>query len=89
VVGEYRSERQAAPVDPVDGLPITIGGTPLSDSATDRLRMDWLASFEPTPGSVVFLGYGSTLQGQRPLTFRELERRDDAFFMKVAYLFRW
>ena len=89
LVGEYRSERQAAPVDPVEGLPILVGGSPLPGSATDRFRMDWLASYEPTPGSVVFLGYGSTLQGDRPLTFRELERRDDAFFMKVAYLFRW
>jgi hypothetical protein len=85
LVAEYRSERQSDPVDPIDGLPILIGGTPLQGSATDRLRMDWLASYEPTPGSVVFLGYGSTLQGQRPLTFRELERRDDAFFMKVHW----
>jgi hypothetical protein len=89
LVGEYRSERQSAPVDPVDGLPILRGGVPLSATATNRLRMDWLASYEPTPGSVVFLGYGSTLRGNRPLTFRELERSDDAFFMKVAYLFRW
>ena len=89
VVGEYRSERQSAPVDPVDGLPIFRFGMPMQASATNRLRMDWLASYEPTPGSVVFLGYGSTLRGNRPLTFRELERTDDAFFMKVAYLFRW
>jgi hypothetical protein len=89
VVAEYRSERQSAPVDPELGLPILVGNTPLPPRATDRLRMDWLASYEPTPGTVMFLGYGSTLRGDRPLTFRELTRTDDAFFLKVAYLFRW
>ncbi|HRP08255.1 MAG TPA: DUF5916 domain-containing protein, partial [Gemmatimonadales bacterium] len=91
VIGEYRSERQAALVDPASGLPITIGvsGHQPPAQATDRLRMDWLASYEPTAGTVFFLGYGSTLNGDRPLTFRRLERVDDAFFMKAAYLFRW
>jgi len=89
VVGEYRSERQADPRDPENGLPILVGGAPLRGGSTDRLRMDWLASYEPTAGTVLFLGYGSTLRGDRPLTFRDLERQDDAFFMKVAYLFRW
>jgi hypothetical protein len=50
--------------------------------------MDWLASFEPTPGTVAFFGYGSTLNGRRALTFRDLARTDDAFFVKLAYLFR-
>jgi hypothetical protein len=88
-VAEYRSERTSALVDPVNGLPVLIGGAPVGPTSTNRLRMDWLASFEPTAGTVAFVGYGSTLRGQRPLTFRELERQDDAFFLKVAYLFRW
>lgn len=88
-VGEYRSERQAAPVDPISGRPILIGSAPGSASATDRLRMDLLASYEPTAGTVFFLGYGSSLRGERPLTFRMLERQDDALFLKAAYLFRW
>lgn len=89
VVGEYRSERQAALVDPVDGLPIMIGPNPVGATATDQLRVDWLASYEPTAGTVFFAGYGSTLRGDRPLTMRNLERQDDAFFLKAAYLFRW
>ncbi len=55
---------------------------------TDRLRMDWLVSYEPTPGTVAFLGYGSTLDGDQPLTLRDLRRINDGFFVKVAYLFR-
>jgi hypothetical protein len=88
LVAEYRSERQAMLVDPESGLPILINGTSSPARQTDRLRMDWLASYEPTPGTVAFLGYGSTLRGERPLTFRELERTEDGLFVKVAYLFR-
>ncbi len=89
VVGEYRSERQASLVDPATGAPIYQAGAPSTAQRTDRLRLDLLGSFEPTPGTVAYLGYGSTMRGNRPLTFRELERTDDAFFLKLAYLFRW
>ncbi|HET9134799.1 MAG TPA: DUF5916 domain-containing protein [Gemmatimonadales bacterium] len=88
LVAEYRSERQAALRDPVSGLPLLVNGTLAARRETNRLRMDWLASYEPTPGTVAFIGYGSTLNGERPLSFRELERQDDAFFLKVAYLLR-
>jgi hypothetical protein len=50
--------------------------------------MDWLASYEPTPGTIAFIGYGSTLNGDRALTLRSLERVEDGIFVKVAYLFR-
>ncbi len=88
LVAEYRSERRDALRDAATGMPLLVGATPSSATRTDRLRMDWLASYEPTPGTVAFLGYGSTLRGDRPLTFRELERVEDGFFVKLAYLFR-
>lgn len=88
LVAEYRSERQAALRDPISGLPLLINGRLAARRETNRLRMDWLASYEPTPGTVAFIGYGSTLDGERPLSFRELERQEDAFFLKVAYLLR-
>lgn len=88
LVAEYRSERQAALRDPATGRAILVGGLPTASRTTDRLRMDWLASYEPTPGTVAFLGYGATLAGSRALTFRDLERTDDGIFVKVAYLFR-
>jgi hypothetical protein len=88
VVGEYRSERQGGLVDAASGRPLRRNGAPTSRRTSNRLRVDWLASLEPTPGTVAFIGYGSTLDGDRTLTFRKLQRRDDAFFLKLAYLFR-
>ena len=53
------------------------------------LRTDWLASFEPTPGTVVFLGYGAS-QERNPDRFGTdaLRRTADGFFVKLAYLIR-
>lgn len=52
------------------------------------LRMDWLFSYQPTPGTVVFAGYGSSLDGQHLFRPGELERTTDGFFLKLSYLFR-
>lgn len=52
------------------------------------LRMDWLFSYQPNPGTVFFAGYGSTLDGDELWRPGELERTTDGFFVKVSYLFR-
>jgi hypothetical protein len=52
------------------------------------LRADWLFSYQPTPGTVVFAGYGSTMTEPEGLEFRRLERLDDGLFVKVSYLWR-
>ena len=46
-------------------------------------------SWAPTPGTVVFAGYGNTLANleEDPRTAR-LQRTVDGFFLKVSYLFR-
>jgi hypothetical protein len=95
VVGEYDARRQDALRD--DGrteLPIVIRDpatgayAPAGPSARNRFRVDWLFSYQPTPGTVVFAGYGSTLTEPDGLRFRALRRDQDGFFLKVSYLFR-
>ncbi len=88
LVAEYRNERQAALRDAASGRPILVNGAPVAARESNRLRMDWLASYEPSPGTVAFFGYGSTLRADRAMAFDGLERLDDGFFVKFAYLFR-
>lgn len=88
VVGEYRAQRQAALIDPATGYLIQVSGVPTEASDLHRLRLDWLASYEPTPGTVAFLGYGSTLEADPVMPGQELKLQNDAFFLKLAYLFR-
>jgi len=47
-----------------------------------------LLSYQPVPGTVVFAGYGSDMVDQDAFRFRGLTRTDDAFFVKLSYLFR-
>jgi hypothetical protein len=51
-------------------------------------RGDLLVSYQPTPGTVLFAGYGSTLDEPRAFRFGDLVRREDGFFLKLSYLFR-
>jgi Domain of unknown function (DUF5916) len=88
VIGEYRSERQAALLDPVTGGSLLVSGVPQPATDFNGLRLDLLASFEPTPGTVAFLGYGSSLESDRPFNWSRLERVNDGFFVKLAYQVR-
>lgn len=62
--------------------------TRLSGFKRNRVRADWLFSYQPTPGTVLFVGYGSSMSETEPLKFRELRRTSDGFFVKWSYLFR-
>lgn len=83
-VGQYVSSRQTDLQD-AEGNPIT-GGDPAGER--NDLRFDLLGSYEPNPGTVVFLGYGNGMSGPRTLTFKNLTRQQDGFFLKLAYQFR-
>jgi hypothetical protein len=95
VVGEYDVARQDDLRD--DGrteLPIVIRdpSTGLYERAlgseTKRLRLDFLFSYQPVPGTVIFAGYGSRMLDDRDPFRRGLRREGDGFFIKLSYLFR-
>lgn len=88
VVGEYRSERRDALRAAGAGSVLYVNQVPSASVASSRLRLDWLMSYQPTPGTVAFLGYGSGLDAPRADEFSELRRSDDALFVKLAYQFR-
>ena len=92
-VGQYRYQERAALRDPRTDQPILLqddsGLFVISQPVTSNdLRVDWLLSYRPTPGTVVFLGYGSGFAGLERHSFGDLERQQDGFFVKVSYLFR-
>ena len=97
LVGEYASDRHGdlrddsrtnAPIlirDPTDGIykrELALA------SQTNTFRVDWLFSYQPTPGTVFFAGYGSTLAEDRAFAFSRLSRQRDGFFTKLSYNFR-
>lgn len=94
-IGEYDARRQDdLRDDSRTDLPIVIRdpetGTYERALALERnrFRVDALFSYQPTPGTVVFAGYGSVLTEPRGLRFNRLQRTNDGFFVKISYLFR-
>ena len=106
LVGEYNSfYRDALRDEATTGRPILTsdacnGGTYGVTRACQRssFRGDFLFSYQPNPGTVVFLGYGAgyadTRLASQPFEFpssfgfRGYNRTDDAVFVKASYLFR-
>jgi hypothetical protein len=85
--------RDALRDDSRTGLPIYVAGadgrlTRADRSLTRRLRVDWLFSYQPTPGTVVFAGYGSSLDQPDDIRRPRYRRTSDGFFAKISYLFR-
>ena len=88
VVGEYVAERRSGLADARTGDPLVIDGAASTAQESNRLRVDWLASFEPSPGTVAFFGYGASLDDTRAFGFRQMQRASDGFFVKLAYQIR-
>ena len=88
VIGEWRDERQDALRDARTGAPLFVQNEPITATADKTLRADWLISYEPTPGTVAFLGYGSTLEAPPGTSWSRVRRSADGLFLKLAYQFR-
>ena len=95
LVGEYTTERQDSLKDDTrTNAPILIldaeSGVYTRAKAFGRrsFRGDFLFSYQPTPGTVLFAGYGSTLQDPTELGQANLQRTEDGFFFKLSYLFQ-
>jgi hypothetical protein len=87
LVGQYTARSRAALQDR-DGNPILVNGVIDTGSIVNEFSTDWLFSYRPVPGTLVYLGYGSTLNEPREFRFQDLQRTRDGFFGKISYLFR-
>ncbi|HEY8063073.1 MAG TPA: DUF5916 domain-containing protein [Gemmatimonadales bacterium] len=57
-------------------------------SSSNTFQVNWLFSYRPVPGTVIFAGYGSSYDDPAAFRFRGLARTTDGFFVKLSYLFR-
>ncbi len=72
--------------------PLIIDGQLASATRSHSLHGDFLFSYRPNPGTVLFLGYGSMADGAPDptarFTWQPLRRMSDYVFVKYSYLFR-
>lgn len=93
LVGEYDlSEHDDLRDETRTNYPLLIGGELATAVRSRSLRGDYLFSYQPTPGTVLFLGYGSAASGEpdpsQRFNWQPLRRASDYFFAKASYLFR-
>ena len=87
LVGQYAARSRSALRDR-NGNPILVNAVLDTGEVTNEFSTDWLFSYRPVPGTLVYLGYGSTLDEPREFRFQNLRRTRDGFFGKISYLFR-
>ena len=92
LVGQYDARTRLPLVDYRTGAPIVFGSAgsyrASANQRSNGVRVDGLFSYQPSPGTVVFFGYGNSLTESEPLAFDRLRRVSDGFFAKMSWLFR-
>ena len=85
---QFRLTERSALQDPTTGLPLTIGGSTVDARSQGQFEGQLLAQYEPSPGTVVFIGYSRIMQGERTFRLSRLTPTSDGLFVKLGYLFR-
>jgi len=93
VVGEYDlGEHDDLRDETRTFYPLLINGQLATGSRGRSLHGEYLFLYQPNPGTVVFLGYGSQANGNPDpadrFTWQPLRRASDYFFVKLSYLLR-
>lgn len=95
LVGQYNAVHQdSLRDDSRTDLPIyyrnAATGTYTRASAfvNNQFQVQGLFAYQPVPGTVAFVGYGSNLSEPTSFEFLTLRRTSDSFFVKFSYLFR-
>jgi len=89
---EYSSFERAALLDPATGQPLfSCSGTVCSARASsvgNDFSIEGLVSYEPSPGTVFFLGYTREMSDESRFDFRNVRPTADGLFVKLSYRFR-
>lgn len=87
-VVQYELEDRVAVLDPTTGSPLLYAGSPLSASSGGEFQGQFLVQYEPSPGTIFYVGYTRLMQGERTYRLGRLAPIEDGLFLKLSYLFR-
>lgn len=86
-IGQY-TKRSREPLVDRTGAPISVNGSLDTGERFGEFQADWLFSYRPSPGTLFYFGYGTTMDEANEFRFSDLRRSRDGFFAKASYLFR-
>jgi hypothetical protein len=87
VIGQYAARERSALRDR-EGRPVLSDGELTTASEQNTLNLDVLFSYRPSPGTLMYLGYGSAMEDVGQKRFEQFDRTADGFFTKISYTFR-
>lgn len=92
-IGQVESRDRSALRDPRTEQPLLLrdadGALTVQAARRSLLgRADWLVSYLPSPGTVVFVGYGTAMDASDTMRPGDVQRTSDGAFVKFSYLYR-
>ena len=91
-IAEYASQRRGALLSPSEGRQVSYCSADscraLEGSEAHDFSVETLVSYEPTPGTVFFVGYTRQMEDMERLRFRDMRPKADGLFVKMSYRFR-
>ena len=88
-IAQYNLQDRAPLMDPITRLPIFVGGDRELRVEEGEFGMDLLAAYEPSPGTVIYLGYAREMAGPNTYRYGALEPQAEGLFLKASYLYRF
>jgi hypothetical protein len=91
-IGEYANQERGPLLDPDTGEQVwsCSDGTCYERAGSDQhdFRIETLLGYEPSPGTVVFLGYTRQFRDTSAFSFDQVRPVADGLFLKLSYRFR-
>jgi hypothetical protein len=87
-VGQYELARSEALTDPTTGRPLLVDGEKVAAEATGQFQGQFLVQYEPSPGTIFYIGYSRLMEGRRTLSLDRMNPVQEGLFVKLSYLFR-
>ncbi|MDH3270299.1 MAG: DUF5916 domain-containing protein, partial [Gemmatimonadota bacterium] len=87
-IGQYDLELRRPLRHPVTGETVLINGELQGERERGIFTGQLLVSFEPSPGTIFFVGYSRVMDGPYGVDLSPKTLQQDGFFMKLSYLFR-
>ena len=89
---EYGSQRRGSLLTPTRGREVSYCSGEncfnIQGSESNDFSVETLLSFEPTPGTVFFVGYTRLMDDMEAFRFQELRPQAEGVFVKLSYRFR-
>ncbi|MBI4540790.1 MAG: carbohydrate binding family 9 domain-containing protein [Gemmatimonadetes bacterium] len=93
-IAEYARQERGPLRDPLSGTPLEVCDTASScsvqgASSSNDFHVETLLTYEPSPGTVMYVGYGRDMTEPGAFRFDGLQPWQDGLFAKLSYRFRF